>query len=977
MRGLLLFFTTLCLIVGASAQSSLTLTGTVKDNLNRPIPNASILIKGTNIGAETDAGGNFDIKSSSSSIILIISAVGYESQEVAVKESKKLNIILAESNLGIDEVVVMGYNAVDKQHVASSVAQLNMEQTKTRPLLKMQQAFSGTIPGVTMLQGTSLPGSSFGGINIRGVSTLQKSDPLVIVDGMEQPITDLDPNQIKSLTVLKDAASTAMYGSRGANGVIIIETERGTTGQFKVNINAWSGFNKAIDLPTFVNAADYMRLNNEGRIHQGQNTIYTDEDIQKAVSGEIKTVDWVKEVMPKTSMVHNQSANISGGGGVGTFNLMLGHLQETGLNDIEGSQKFSARFNTNINIANKFSLLADFSAQQLQYDRLLANDDGHGLYKIAWRMNPTQQVYYDTDLPEHYILHNDLNPVARINRGGVKNYMQDRSTINLRPRYNINSKLNIEGNVSYMISKSSEKSERGTFKYLDITGKPISITTNEVKAEQGVSQSQLTARALVNYTDDLRQGQDKIYFTAGTEVMNHIFTDYNEISKASFFGKLNYSFDNRYILEATARADGSSKFAPGHKWGFFPSGALAWNAHNEAFFSNLKNSGAISNLKVRASYGLIGNENVKPYLWEEVVNQYGWTMRVPNYEFSWEKQKQWNIGLDVSTLKDRLSFTAEIYDKFSYDLIYDLFPVPPLTGSHTLTTAVNIGEVKNKGYELSAKWSDKIGNVNYSIGGSFFDNTNEVLKAGHSATDTLIFNDTNDKIWYKGIALDNYYGFQSNGFFRDIDDVNNTAAKMANTLPGDIKYVDQNGDGVINDADRINLGDPFPHLNYSINLDLSYKNWDFSVLGQGVGRRLGWVRGQEGFPVLVDNATNALGAPMQYYADNRWTAQTPNSRFPRVWTGTSTNTYLSDVWLSDASYFRIKMIQLGYTVKNIGKSFKNTRFYINIQDAFTFTKWEGLEPERVGIVNGDDKYDGNGSYPRMATYTLGIRTSIF
>ncbi|WP_237249514.1 SusC/RagA family TonB-linked outer membrane protein [Sphingobacterium faecale] len=977
MRGFLLFFVMVCSFIGAYAQTSLTLTGIVKDNINRPVPNASILIKGTNIGAETDAGGNFDIKSNSSNVILIISAVGYETQEVPVKENKKLNIILAESNVGIDEVIVMGYNSVDKQHVASSVAQLNMEQAKTRPFLKMQQAFSGTIPGVTMLQGTSLPGSTFGGINIRGISTLQNADPLVIVDGMEQSIEDLDPNQIKSLTVLKDAASAAMYGSRGANGVIIIETERGTTGQFKVNINAWSGFNKPVDLPEFVNAADYMRLNNEGRTYQGQNTLYSDEDIQKAVSGAIKTVDWVKEVMPKTSMVHNQSANISGGGGVGTFNLMLGHLQETGLNAVEGSQKYSARFNTNINIANKFSLLADFYVKKYQYDRLLDNDDGHGLYKIAWRMNPTQQVYYDTDLPEHYILHNDLNPVARINRGGIKNYMSDQSTINLRPRYNINSKLNVEGNISYMISKSANKRARKTFKYLDITGKPISIATNLVEASQGVSESQLTARALVNYTDDLRDGQDKIYFTAGTEVMNYTYTDYREVSKASFFGKLNYSFDNRYILEATARADGSSKFAPKHKWGFFPSAAIAWNAHNESFLADLKNSGALSNLKIRASYGLIGNENVDPYLWEEIVNQYGWTMRVPNYEFSWEKQKQWNIGLDLSTLKDRLSFTAEVYDKFSYDLIYDLFPVPPLTGSHTLTTAVNIGEVRNKGYELSAKWSDKIGNVNYSIGGSFFDNKNEVLKAGHNPTDTLIFSDTNDKIWYKGITLDNYYGFESNGFFRDADDVNNTSAKMANTLPGDIKYVDQNGDGIINDADRVNLGDPFPHLNYSISLDLSYKNWDFSVLGQGVGRRLGWIRGQEGFPVLVDNATNALGAPMQYYADNRWTPDTPNSRFPRVWTGTSTNTYLSDVWLSDASYFRIKMIQLGYTVKNIGKSFKNTRFYINIQDAITFTKWEGLEPERVGITTGPEKYDGNGSYPRMATYTFGIKTSIF
>ncbi|WP_081643216.1 SusC/RagA family TonB-linked outer membrane protein [Sphingobacterium paucimobilis] len=969
MKATLLFLMAWCSITLATAQTGLTLGGKVKDNLNRPVANASILIKGSNIGTETDAGGNFDLKSKSESVILIISAVGYETQELQVKESSsRIAVILEEAQMGLDEVVVMGYNKVDRQHVASSVGQLDMEQTKSRPIMKMQQAFSGTIPGVTMMQGNSLPGSTFGSINIRGVSTLQNAEPLVIVDGMEMDISDLDPNQIKSLTVLKDAASASMYGSRGANGVIIIETERGTTGKFKVNLNAWSGFNKAIDLPQFVNAEQYMRLNNEASGYQGQALSYSDEDIAKAQSGEIKSVDWMKEVMQRTSMAHNQSANVSGGGGVGTFNLMMGHLRETGLNAIEGSQKFTARFNTNVNIANKFVLLADFYAQRLQNDRLLQNDNGNGLYQIAWRMNPTQQVYYDSGLPEHYILHDDLNPVARIKRGGIKNYMHDKSVINLRPRYNITDKLNIEGNVSYMVSKSANKEEVKSFRYLDENGKPIQIVSNKVDASQGVSESQLTARALVNYTNSLREDKDKIYFTAGTEVMDLTYTSYKQISKASFFGKLNYAFDNRYILEATGRADGSSKFAPGHKWGFFPSAAVAWNIHNENFMQGLKDAKVLSNLKLRGSYGLIGNENVDPYLWEEVVNNYGWTMRVPNPDFSWEKQKQWNVGVDVTTLKDRLTLTAEVYDKFSYDLIYSKFPVPPLTGSHSLTTSVNIGEVRNKGVELSANWSDKIGNVTYSIGGAFFDNKNEVLKAGYKDTDTLVFTDNTDKIWYKGIAIDNYYGFQTNGFFRDADDVANTAAKMANTLPGDIKYVDQNGDGIINDADRVYLGDPSPRYNYNVNMSLKYKGFDFSMVGQGVGKRTARISDQEGYPVRVDGNTNALGAPRQYYADNRWTPENQNSRFPRVWTGTSTNAYLSDVWMGNASYFRIKVLQLGYTVKKIGKSFHNTRLYINAQDAITFTKWEGLEPERNG---------GGGNYPRMATYTFGITTSIF
>lgn len=969
MRRLLLFMLFAVLwIPKLHAQEEKLISGTVKDNLNRPIPSISVLVKGSNIGAMTDAGGNFKIPMAASTGILIFSGVGYEDQEVSVARKDNINVILQEKNMGIDEVVVMGYSTVDKKHVASSVAQMDMTVVKTRPIFKMQQAFSGTIAGVTMTQGNSLPGSVPGDITIRGVSTLQNAAPLVIVDGMEQSLTDIDPAQVKSLTVLKDAASASMYGSRGANGVIIIETERGSTGQFKVDLNAWAAIDNPIDLPNFVDATRYMKLNNEAKSFQGQAPLFTDEDIRKAESGETGSVNWLDEVIQKRSFAQNETASVSGGGGVGTFNLMVGHLQQSGLNSIEGSRKFSARFNTNVNIANKFVLLADFYAHRLQVDRLKANDDGNGLYQIAWRMNPTQQIYYDSDIDEHYILHNNMNPIASINRGGTKNYMHDRSTINLRPKYFINENLNIEGNVSYMINKSADKAVRNTFKFYDAKGKPTTIWGNEVSANQGVSESQLTARALLNYTKDLRENKDKLYFTAGAEIMNFTYTDYREVNKVSFFGKLNYAFDNRYLLELTGRSDGSSKFAPGKRWGFFPSAAVAWNMHNESFMAGLREGGIISNLKIRGSYGLIGNENVNPYLWQEVVNTWGWTMRVPNPNFSWEKQRQWNVGADVALLNNRLSFTAEFYNKFSYDLIYANFPVPPLTGSYYLNSAINIGEVRNKGYEFSANWSDKIGNVSYTIGGMFFDNKNTVLKAGYNSSDTLIFKDNNDKIWYNGIAIDNFYGFKSNGFFSDKADVDGTVAKLPNTLPGDIKYVDQNGDGVINDADRVNLGDPFPHLNYAINLNLSYKKWDFAMLGQGVGRRLGRLNGLEGYPVLVDGGSNALGTPRVEYADNRWTPDSQDSRFPRVWTGASTNAFLSDVWLSDASFFRVKMLQLGYTVAKIGSSFRNVRFYVNAQDAITFTKYEGLEPERNG---------GSGNYPRMATYSFGIKATIF
>lgn len=945
--------------------------GTVRDAKGKPLPGVTIVVKGSNIGVISNDDGKYRIEVPNDGT-LIFSALGFATIEVNTKGRVKVDVVMEEENKQMEEVVITGYSTIEKRHVASSVAELNMDRATNRPIFKLQEAFSGTLPGVTLMQGNNMPGNVPGTISIRGVSTLQGAEPLVIVDGMEQSLTDLDPNQIKSINVLKDAASASLYGSRGANGVIIIETKRGQTGQFKVDLHSWSSFNEPIDKPDFVSSANYMRLNNEAHLAQGQSLLFTDEQIALADEGQYTEVNWLKQIMQQRARAQNVTASISGGGGVGTFNLMLGYINESGLNQYEGSEKFSARFNTNINVADKFVLLADFYAHRLQVDRLQLSDidddpSGNWLYEDAWKMNPTQAVFFESDKPEHYILHNNLNPLASIAHGGKRNNMYDVSTINLRPKYFLKSNLFLEGNVSYTINKSASKIKRSTFMFFDGDGKPAATWANYVGAKQGVSVSQLTARANINYEQDLRAKKDKLYLIAGSEIMNFNYTDYREVSKASFFGKVNYAFDNRYIVEVTARADGSSKFAPGHRWGMFPSAAIAWNAQNEEFFDPLRSSGVITNLKLRFSYGRIGNENVDPYLWQENVNDWGWTMRVPNPEFSWEKQKQWNVGLDVTALNDHLNLTAEVYNKHSYDLIYGRFPVPPLTGSNNLESAVNIGEVENNGWEISAQWSDKLGNLSYTIGGMLFDNRNKVLRAGYGANDTLIFKDNENKIWYPGIALDNYYGYQSNGYFQNQEEVNNTTAKLPNTLPGDIRYVDQNGDGIINEMDRVNLGDPFPHMNYAVNIDLRYKRWDFTLLGQGVGKRTGWVSGLEGYPVLMDGTNNSLGTPRQEYMDNRWTPETPNSRFPRVWTGASSNAVLSDVWLSNAAFFRIKMIQLGYTIPRLTKGIQNVRIYLNAQDAFTFTKWEGLEPERDG---------GNGSYPRMAIYSIGLRATI-
>lgn len=947
------------------------ITGHVRDERGEPIPFAYVLIKGQSMGTSTSEDGSYEI-AVSDDVTLIFSYVGYTSMEISTKGKNKIDVILREASESLSEIVVTGYNSVERQHLSSAIEVLDIDKAQTRPISKLQEAFGGTIPGVVLNKSTGIPGGS-SSINIRGISTLQNTEPLVIVDGIEQSMSDLDLSQIQSITVLKDAAAASMYGSRGANGVIVIETKRGETGNFKVSVNAWGAINQSIEKPNFVGAYDYAILTNEAHASQGLAPAFNNEEVTNIKNGKIPSINWLKEITPYTACSYNTTANITGGGGVGRFSLMLSYNNEKGETGLDGSNKFSTRFNTNINLADKFIIMADFYAHRLNVDREFGGG-ANTTYEQAWKMNPVQQIYYPDkgikiDAPKHYILYNDINPVAFINEGGWRKNMYDRITINLRPRYYLMSKLYLAGDLSYMINKSAHKQERMTYKFFDGNGKPVTVWGHEVSAEQGVSESQLTARGTINYETDIRNGLDKLYIIGGSEIMSTSYTNYNEYSKASFYGKATYSLGNRYMLEGTLRGDGSSKFAPGYQWGIFPSFSIGWNMHNENFISLMKENGVINILKFRASWGKIGNENVAPYLWQEVVNTWGWTMRVPNPMFTWEKQKQWNLGIDFSLFKNKLSGSFDIYQKYSYDLIYSDFPVPPLTGSYYLTTAANIGEVKNKGVESSLRWTDRIRNLRYSIGVIFHDNKNSMQKVGYNKGDILVFKNDPNKIWIEGAPIDNFYGYLTNGFFQSQDEINNATAVFTGTKVGDIKYVDVNKDGIINDEDKVILGDPTPRYNYSLTLNMDYKNWDFFLLGQGVGKRDGSILGLEGQPVINDGNTNTLGTPRKQYMEGRWTPENPNSRYPRMWTGNSPNSFLSSVWMSDASYFRLKSLQIGYTFRRVTKGVSNLRVYANAENFLTITNWEGLEPERIR--------GGNGTYPMMATYSLGVQATFF
>ena len=465
------------------AEQSRKISGFVKNERGETIPHASVLIKGQSFGISSDENGFYEINVTDD-VTLIFSFIGYTSKEVSTKGRTTIDVELVEDHITLDEVVVTGYNTIERQHLATAIETVEMAKIQTRPIAKLQEALGGTVPGVVLFRSTGMPGSS-SSINIRGASTLQSTEPLVIVDGLEQSMADIDPAQVQSMVILKDAASTSMYGSRGANGVIIIETKRGEMGSFKVNVNAWGAIYSSIEKPDFVGAYDYMLLRNEAHKTQGLTAAFTDAEIADAKSGKLRSTDWLDEVQSKVAHTYNTTASITGGGGVGRFNLMLGYNDEKGLTGLENSNKFSARFNTNINLADKFIIMADFYAHRLNVDRGFEKDYQNLPFEQAWKMNPTQQIFYDDaetglDIPNHYALYNDINPMAYINEGGWRKNMHDRITINLRPRYYITPELHIAGDMSYMINKSASKWERMTFKFYDKNGKPVTVWAHSV-----------------------------------------------------------------------------------------------------------------------------------------------------------------------------------------------------------------------------------------------------------------------------------------------------------------------------------------------------------------------------------------------------------------------------------------------------------------------------------------------------------------
>ncbi|WP_437918682.1 SusC/RagA family TonB-linked outer membrane protein [Sphingobacterium sp. LRF_L2] len=961
------------LTAAISKQEKVSIRGRVFSSSEPPVPlqGVSISVKGGNVLAMSDEAGYYQVSVTKGSR-LVFSIVGFQPKEMLVnKDDNNLTLSLQENISDLDEVVVVGMTEMQKKHIASSVASLDVEANiAQKPITNLSQALQGGVTGLSVQQGSGLPGGDAASIKIRGISTLNNADPLVLVDGVPMDMNHIDPVTIESVTILKDAAAAAIYGARAANGVIVVTTKRGKAGQINVLYDGYYGVQTPTVLPEFVDAPTYMRMYNYAQVASGGEILYTDEQISKTESGEdpinYPNTNWTKELIREYSPLTSHSMSISGGNDVARFAITGNYMNQQGMIPLNNMSRYNIRANTSVSLSKKFVVNLDVLGvrRNTLYPNRPITNGGSRLLDDLYRLPPTVLPKYPTEegWPTIYGRYADIvNPIAYAEVGGTIGYQYDQATINLQPKWSITDHLNFRGQFSYRLNSDVYKQNRDNFYFFDYYTKQLVQTwTVQRNAYSELRDTYLYISGALDYSRDF--GKHNVYAMAGVsmEKFNNGYWDISAL--ASAYAKVNYAYGDRYLAEVSFRGDGSSKFGPGNKFGYFPSIAVGWNIHNEDFF----NFNAISNLKIRGSYGLLGNENIGLYRYQNLINTSNGTESVwGNPDISWEKVHITDLGMDMSVFDGKLGITFDYYDKRTKDVILN----PAVAPSGSIGSApMNAGEVSNRGYELSLNYNDKVGeNFSFSIRPGFTYNKNKITDLlGGPYINGIEINEA-------GSAIKSFYGYVSNGILQFSDfESDKTTAKVpivAGQGPGDIKYVDLNEDGVINEDDQQVIGDPTPRVNYFANFSLSYKNFDLEFLLQGAGNHdySGNLGGKSaGYLWHPINLSASGGIPTTYRAANTWNENHQDAIYPRILANPATNVLRSDFWLFNARYLRVKFIQMGYRLNPAFLNrygIKNTRIYLNAQNPLLFTDVKLADPESQG---------GSYTYAIMKTFTFGL-----
>lgn len=946
-------------------QQKQTVKGTVKDANGEPIIGASVKVKGSTGGTVTDIDGKFTLDAPAGAE-LEISSIGYLKQ--VVKAKANVAIVLKDDSQTLDELVVVGYGVQKKENLTGAVASMNAEKLATRPVSSLSSALAGEMAGVTAVQITGAPGSQNASITVRGQNSVNAASPLVIVDGVPGSMNVINPAEIESVTVLKDAASAAIYGVQAANGVILITTKKGKTGKTTVSYNAtfsWSSLLAKLDL---VDAYGYAYLYNEAYLndHPGAKKPFSDETVEKYRTGQLPSTDWYKEALTGSGFEHQHNLSLSGGNDKTTYNMYLGYLSQDGVTkDIDYN-----RINARMNITSQIN----------KYITLGLNASGYrGTKQDAWagytqviqgisRSHPTDPVY-DEDGNFKYI--GVDNPVAvqgRDKTGWQKTIDQEVFLIGSAEIKPIKD-LSIKGVYSWRNWTEDQLGFKKTWGY---------GTYNSGQRQgyvRNYNYDYLTGQILVNYNKSF--GDHNLGVLAGMESYDVKYRGVTadrkgggnnnldeslstldassqkntgggtEMTRLSYFGRLQYNYAGKYLFEANVRRDASSRFPKNSRWGTFPAFSAGWRISEEAF---MKNIDWLSNLKLRLGWGKTGNEElasndlypaVPTYAYGS--NMFGNTLystayesRLVNDQLKWATVTSYELGIDAGFFNNKLTMELSVYKKKTNDMLLYL----PLQGVIGLSApAQNVGSVENRGFELVLGHNNRIGkDWSYNLSLNMGYNKNKIIDMAGTEGPT-----SDSNIWnLEGYAISSYYGYVADGLFRSEEELKKGPLRTGIEKVGDIRYKDFTDDGKITAADRKIIGNKMPKWTGGFNFSVGYKNFELSGLLQGAFDAKRYYNGEASYAFF--NSASCLNKHW-----DRWSEENPNGNFPRLSLQSQTNNAFSTFWLQDASYVRMKNLTLAYTlpsdlISRIGLSF--AQVYLAGENLFTISGLDkGLDPE--------------------------------
>ena len=1026
--------------IGAGVLNAQNVTGQVTSATDQePLIGASVLVDGTSQGGVTDIDGNFSVAAKSGQT-LVISYLGFITQKVAVPANgAKLNVVLQEDRQSLDEVVVVGYGVQKKKLVTGATLQVKGDDVARLNTSNPLQALQGQTPGMTIISKSGQPGEGLK-VNIRGLGTTGSSGPLYIIDGVRGDIATVNPADIESIDVLKDAASAAIYGSQSANGVVLVTTKNGKEGRSVVSFDAYYGWQSAPRKVDMLNAEQYMTIMDEQNVNSG-NAAYNwdgyksiwnyDADGNKL--GVIDT-DWVDAMFKDNAETYSANLSVSGGNQKGNYALSMGYMNQEGIvggRDVSNYSRYNFRVNSEYQVIDNFLKVGE-QASFIYYKKngISVGNAYNNTLRAAFGTSPLSPIYSDNgkynlpynDTSDSDWANGDGNPYGAMmtqNSNRTQNVtvtanafaemefiknLKFRSTIGVK--YDSNNYRSYSPLYHFSIYSYNDTRTKASQSASDGFGITWTNTLNYVfdvkehhfDAMLGYEVYRTEGQSIYAANGSLRDGFDTwkyAYLSNGTATnqeqgLSVSGAPWDEERMVSYFGRVGWNYKETYMATATVRRDGSSRFAKGHRFGTFPSISAGWVVTNEKFMEPVLN--VMDYFKLRASWGQVGNQNIGNYMYLAPMTfsnhyyNFGTTLgsdadvwgavptRLGNDEITWETSEQFDLGFDARLLNQRLNVNFDFYIKTTKDW---LVQPPVLATVGTGAPYINGGDVKNTGVELALSWNDRIGkDFSYHINVNGAYNKNKVGNIPnedgiiHGASGSVLYDNSGE--FYRasnGEPIGYFWGYKTAGIFQNQQEIDDWIAAGNGVLqsspqPGDVKYYDVNHDGQINDSDKVNLGDGMPDFNFGFSLGFDYKGLDFSMTANAqTGNQI--VQTYRNMATTTANyTTKILG---------RWTGEGTSNTIPRV-TNTNINYQFSDLFIQDGDFLRISNITLGYDFAKLlnCKHISQCRLYAQVQNAFTFTKYDGMDPEigygNDGWVSGIDY----GYYPRPRTFLFGV-----